>query len=214
MVLCNMAYYSYPILRPFNSLLKRSYDLLFALSLLFFFWPVILIAWFIASLETRSNGFFFQVRVGRQARLFRVIKIRTMHPSSNTSTVSISGDSRITISGRFFRRLKIDELPQLFNVIFGDMSMVGPRPDVPGFADRLVGVNRDILLLKPGITGPASLAYSNEEDLLASVSDPELYNASVIWPHKVELNLSYLRHWSPFLDLRLLFQTVFNTNFS
>ncbi|WP_299315579.1 sugar transferase, partial [uncultured Halomonas sp.] len=148
-------------------------------------------------------------RVGQHGRRFRVVKIRTMRPSAEvTTTVTTGRDPRITSIGRFLRRTKIDELPQLFNVLLGQMSFVGPRPDVPGFADRLEGEERAMLSLKPGITGPATLAYRHEEVLLTEQDDPERYNREVIWPDKVRLNLEYIRRWSLLGDIRYIWQTV------
>ncbi len=122
--------------------------------------------------------------------------------------VTTSNDRRITKSGAFFRRTKIDELPQLFNVLIGDMSFVGPRPDVPGYADRLEGEARAILELRPGITGPASLKYKNEEEILAQQKDPKMYNDTVIWPDKVAINLEYIQNWSFKKDMEYIFQTI------
>ncbi|MGM0564431.1 MAG: sugar transferase [Pseudomonadota bacterium] len=196
-------------LSPFQAFLKRSFDCLVALLGLLAVWWLILLAWLGASWDTRSNGFFVQERVGRGGRLFRVVKIKTMRPSRElTSTVTASGDPRITPLGRFFRKTKIDELPQLWNVLLGHMSFVGPRPDVPGFADRLEGEERAMLNIRPGITGPATLKYRDEEALLASVDDPEAYNREVIWPDKVQINLGYIRHWSLWRDLRYILETV------
>lgn len=171
--------------------------------------PVIAVAWIVATLETGENGFFLQERVGKDGRLFRVVKIRTMReiPGHNSS-VTTATDRRITRSGRFFRRYKIDELPQLFNVLKGEMSFVGPRPDVPGFADRLEGEARRLLTLRPGITGPATLKYRNEEELLAKQNDPERFNREVIWPDKVRINLEYMEHWSLKKDLKILWRTL------
>ncbi|APX93253.1 sugar transferase [Halomonas sp. 1513] len=189
--------------------LKRSFDCLGAAGgLLLTFW-LIGLAWLLASLDTRQNGFFIQERVGQHGRRFSVVKIRTMRPSAEvTTTVTTGRDARITPIGRFLRRTKIDELPQLFNVLLGQMSFVGPRPDVPGFADRLEGEERAMLSLKPGITGPATLAYRHEEELLTKQADPERYNREVIWPDKVRLNLEYVRRWSLFGDIRYIWQTV------
>jgi len=117
-------------------------------------------------------------------------------------------DSRITKSGDFFRNMKIDELPQLFNVLFGTMSFVGPRPDVPGFADKLKGEDRIILSLRPGITGPASLKYRDEESLLAKQKDSERYNRNIIWPDKVEINKIYIKEWSLQKDIEYILKTV------
>lgn len=133
-----------------------------------------------------------------------------MHVSAkNRSSVTVAGSSDITFFGRFMRKFKIDELPQLFNVFIGKMSFVGPRPDVPGFADCLTGPDRRMLQLKPGITGPASIKYRNEESILASVDDPFLHNQYVIWPDKVRINIDYLDKCSLFYDLKLIFLTLF-----
>jgi lipopolysaccharide/colanic/teichoic acid biosynthesis glycosyltransferase len=152
---------------------------------------------------------FTQARVGRGGRLFLVRKFRTMYVRETLdSSVTVSGDSRMTPIGRWLRRLKVDELPQLWNVLVGEMSLVGPRPDVPGYADRLEGEDRRILELRPGITGPATLAYRNEEELLAGVDDPTRYNDEVIYPHKVRLNVAYLEHCSLLRDLGYILWTV------
>jgi lipopolysaccharide/colanic/teichoic acid biosynthesis glycosyltransferase len=151
---------------------------------------------------------FVQERIGREGRPFRLFKIKTMVNHRGGTTVTTASDARITRSGAFFRRTKIDELPQLINVLFGQMSLVGPRPDVPGFADQLTGEDREILQLRPGITGPASLKYRDEEALLAKQSDPEAYNREVIWPDKVAINRDYLHQWSLGHDIALLLATV------
>lgn len=190
-------------------LLKRSFDFAASfLGLLCVSW-LIAIAWLLATIDTGVNGFFTQPRVGRHGRLFKVVKIRTMRPNGESgSTVTTAEDPRVTRLGRFWRRTKIDELPQLFNVVVGQMSFVGPRPDVPGFADRLEGEDRIILELRPGITGPAALAYRNEEALLASVPEPERYNREVIYPDKVRINREYIQNWSFWRDLRYILQTL------
>ncbi|WP_415886970.1 sugar transferase [Neptuniibacter sp. QD37_6] len=189
---------------------KRAFDLLFAICGLLALWWLILIAWLAASYDTRSNGFFVQLRVGRNGKAFRVIKIKTMRPmASIDTTVTKLGDPRITALGAVFRRTKIDELPQLFNVLLGHMSFVGPRPDVPGFADNLKGEERAMLSIRPGITGPATLKYRNEEELLVEQDDPEGFNRDVIWPDKVKINLEYIRKWSLQRDLQYIMQTVF-----
>jgi len=179
-----------------------------AFGLAFTFW-IIVPAWVLASLDTHKNGFFTQERVGKDGRIFRVIKIRTMRevPGLN-STVTTGSDVRITRLGRFWRRSKIDELPQLINILKGDMSFVGPRPDVPGYADRLQGDDRIILSVRPGITGPATLKYRNEEYLLAEKNDPQKYNDQVLWPDKVRLNREYVEKWSFIKDLRYIWMTV------
>ena len=194
--------------------LKRSFDILFSLiGLLIFSW-VIIINWLIAAIETKSNGFFIQKRVGKGGSLFTLIKIKTMKQISGfDTTVTTKNDIRITKWGHFFRRTKLDELPSLWNVLKGDMSLVGPRPDVPGYADKLTGDNRRILQLRPGITGPATLKYANEEQLLANVDDPVKYNDEVIFPDKVRINLEYLDNWSLWLDIKIIIRTIFRTNY-
>lgn len=190
---------------------KRAFDLFFSAFGLGCLWWLILLAWFAASWETRSNGFFIQKRVGQNGKIFKVVKVKTMRPvASFDTTVTRADDPRITALGAFFRRTKIDELPQLWNVFWGDMSFVGPRPDVPGFADKLQGEERAMLAIRPGITGPATLKYRNEEELLAGQSDPEAYNREVIWPDKVRINLEYIRDWSLRRDIQYILETVFH----
>ena len=151
---------------------------------------------------------FRQERVGQYGKLFTVYKFRTMTASQNGSSVSVAGESRITPLGAKLRKYKIDELPELWNVLKGDMSFVGPRPDVPGYADNLEGDDREILRLKPGITGPASLKYRNEEELLAMVEDPQEYNDRVIYPDKVRINRYYLHNYSFLKDMQMIICTV------
>ena len=157
--------------------------------------------------------FFLQKRVGMKGRTFTMYKFRSMTVNSYGSFVTVAGDSRITPLGAFLRKYKLDELPELWNVLIGDMSFVGPRPDVPGYADQLRGENRKILQLRPGITGPSTLKYANEEKLLSSVSDPERYNQEVIFPDKVRINLDYLEHHSFLVDLKILMKTIFRKNY-
>lgn len=196
-------------LSKYQEIQKRTFDVFCALCGLVALWWLILISWVVASIDTRSNGFFIQKRVGKNGKIFKVIKIKTMRPiASFDTTVTKRGDPRITRFGAFFRRTKIDELPQLFNVLLGQMSFVGPRPDVIGFADKLDGEERAMLTIRPGITGPATLKYRNEEELLAEQNDPEAYNREVIWPDKVKINLEYIRSWSLKNDLQYILQTV------
>ena len=198
-------------LGTFRAFQKRAFDLVFAVRGLLAVWWLILLAWVAASIDTRSNGFFIQKRVGRHGKIFRVVKMKTMRPvTSFETTVTRRGDPRITPLGAFFRRTKIDEPPQLWNVLLGDMSFVGPRPDVPGFADKLEGEEKAMLSIRPGITGPATLKYRNEEELLAGQSDPEAYNREVIWPDKVRINLEYIRDWSLRRDIQYILETVFH----
>ncbi|MGM9704486.1 MAG: sugar transferase [Prevotella sp.] len=151
---------------------------------------------------------FSQKRVGRDGRLFTMYKFRSMTVNHSGSSVSVAGESRITPFGAKLRRYKLDELPELWNVLKGDMSFVGPRPDVPGYADMLTGEDREVLRLRPGITGPASMKYRDEEELLARQADPQRYNDEVIFPDKVRINLYYLHHYSFLKDIRMIFCTV------
>ena len=151
---------------------------------------------------------FKQQRIGKDGRLFTMYKFRSMTVGYGGSSVSVAGESRITPLGAFLRKYKFDELPELWNVFVGDMSFVGPRPDVPGYADNLKGDDMLILKSRPGITGPASLKYRNEETILAGVSDPEKYNDEVIFPDKVRINLYYYRHPSFLKDLQMIICTV------
>jgi lipopolysaccharide/colanic/teichoic acid biosynthesis glycosyltransferase len=189
---------------------KRIFDFSFSLLGLLFLWWLILIAAFFAWIDTRQNGFFTQARVGQFGKVFKVLKIRTMKPSTNIkTTVTTSNDSRITGLGKFFRKTKIDELPQLINVLLGQMSFVGPRPDVPGFADKLLHDEKLILEIKPGITGPATLLYRNEEEILASVDNPEKYNMDVMYPDKVRINLEYINNYTLMRDVKYIVSTIF-----
>jgi lipopolysaccharide/colanic/teichoic acid biosynthesis glycosyltransferase len=188
---------------------KRLLDVVVSGALLAATSPVLLVGWVAATVETRQNGLFRQVRIGRDGTPFEVMKLRTMRAVDGVdTTVTTRYDVRITRSGAWMRRLKIDELPQLVNVLRGEMSLVGPRPDVPGFADRLAGPDRVILTVRPGITGPAALAYRHEEAILAEVPDPERYNREVIWPDKVRINREYVEHYRLRTDLTWLVRTL------
>jgi len=175
---------------------------------------------FIAVLIICDSGFpvfFIQKRVGQFGELFNIIKFRTMinmeYNSTNNSTITILNDKRITRFGKYIRRWKLDELPTLINVLLGQMSLVGPRPDVPGYIDGLKGDDKRVLLMKPGITGLATLKYANEEKILASVIDPEKYNDEIIFPDKVSINLDYMDNWSLLLDIKIILRTVFRNNY-
>jgi len=196
-------------LSKFNAILKRCFDIILASLGILLTWWIIIIAFIIATIDTKQNGFFIQKRVGQNGKPFRLIKIRTMKtiPGLDT-TVTTSTDPRITAIGKWLRKFKIDELPQLFNVLVGDMSFVGPRPDVPGFADCLEGDDRIILSVRPGITGPATIKYKKEEELLRSCPDPERYNREVIFPDKVRINREYIENYSFLLDIKYIFLTI------
>jgi lipopolysaccharide/colanic/teichoic acid biosynthesis glycosyltransferase len=192
---------------------KRSFDIAFSLAGLIFLFPIIISAWMIACIVTKKNGFFIQDRVGQEGAIFRVIKIRTMKiDESISTTVTQKADPRITAIGIFFRKTKVDELPQLWNVLKGDMSFVGPRPDVVGYADKLKGEDRKILSIRPGITGPAQLAYKNEENILALHKNPIKYNDEIIWPHKIRINLDYVSNYSFKNDIYLIMKTIIGRN--
>lgn len=192
-----------------NRFIKRSFDLAGSLGGLLLLWWLIFIALILATLDTHKLGIFIQTRVGKNGDTFNVIKIRSMRdmPTINTS-VTRENDPRITQLGHFWRKTKIDELPQLINVLFGHMSFVGPRPDVPGFADQLQGAERLILSVRPGITGPATLFFRNEEKLLAEQDNPEVYNKEIIWPEKIRLNQEYINNYTFSQDLKYIYQTI------
>lgn len=172
--------------------------------------PVMLIVAILIRTKMPSGPVIFkQKRVGQYGKLFTVYKFRSMEVAGEGKTsIASNEEERITPLGKKLRRYKLDELPELWNVLKGDMSFVGPRPDVPGYADKLTGNDRNILKLKPGITGPASLKYRQEEDLLNSVDNPQEYNDKVIYPDKVRLNLYYLEHYSFTKDIEMIVCTV------
>jgi lipopolysaccharide/colanic/teichoic acid biosynthesis glycosyltransferase len=189
-------------------ILKYIFDRVTAFAGLMFLWPVMLIVAVLIKIRMPGPIFFVQQRVGRNGQLFDCHKFRTMTVGHHGSSISVAGEARITPLGATLRKYKIDELPELWDVLIGNMSFVGPRPDVPGYADRLQGEDRIILSLRPGITGPATLKYRNEEELLATVSNPQKYNDEIIYPDKVRLNRYYAEHYSFADDIRLIFCTV------
>jgi len=192
-----------------NHTTKRIFDITLSLLCLLFLWWIIFFAWIVVSIQSRSNGMFVQKRVGKSAKIFNIYKIKTMiNDPQNISTITTIRDTRITKVGSFLRRYKIDELPQLVNILKGDMSFVGPRPDVPGYADMLRGDDAIVLSIRPGITGPATLKYHNEEEILSKQKNPKLYNDSVIWPDKVEINKEYIYNWSLKGDVIYLIKTI------
>lgn len=189
--------------------IKWLFDRIVSFIGLLFLWPVLLaVALMIRRKMPGGPVLFTQKRVGQFGRLFTMYKFRSMNVHHSGSSVSVAGESRITPLGAKLRKYKLDELPELWNVLIGDMSFVGPRPDVPGYADQLKGDDREILKLKPGITGPASLKYRDEEEILASVVDPQKYNDEVIYPDKIRINRYYLNHYSFLKDLQMIFCTV------
>lgn len=189
--------------------LKWIFDRVVSFVGLLMLWPVMLVVAVLIRRKMPGGPVIFtQKRVGQGGKLFTMYKFRSMTVAHSGSSVSVAGESRITPLGAKLRRYKLDELPELWNVLVGDMSFVGPRPDVPGYADQLKGEDRDILKLKPGITGPASLKYRNEEELLAAVENPQEYNDTVIYPDKIRINLYYLNHYSFIKDIEMIFCTV------
>lgn len=203
--------------------LKWLFDRLVSLIGLLVLWPVLLVVAIMVKVKMPGGpAFFVQKRVGKGGRLFNCHKFRTMTVKHNGSTVSVAGDSRITPFGAKLRHYKLDELPGLWDVLIGNMSFVGPRPDVPGYADKLTGDDRDVLKLRPGITGPATLKYRLEDEMISDYvakcqaegdSRPmqEIateYNDKVIYPDKVRINCYYYRHYSFFKDIEMIVATV------
>ena len=190
--------------------IKYIFDRLAALFGLLLIWPILLVVAVLIRIQMPVGPVLFvQERIGKDGKLFRCHKFRTMVTGHQGSSVSVAGESRITPLGAKLRKYKLDELPELWDVLIGKMSFVGPRPDVPGYADKLQGEDRIVLSLRPGITGPATLKYRNEEELLATVSNPQQYNDEVIYPDKVRINRYYAEHISPANDLQIIFCTVF-----
>ncbi|MDE5678740.1 sugar transferase [Phocaeicola sp.] len=188
---------------------KSIFDRIASLFGLLFLSPILLVVAILIRVKMPGGPVVFkQKRVGRHGKLFTMYKFRSMTVSHSGSSVSVKGESRITPLGAKLRKYKLDELPELWNVLIGDMSFVGPRPDVPGYADKLEGDDRRMLLLKPGITGPASLKYRNEEELLAEQENPQKYNDEVLFPDKVRINIEYLDHWSFWNDIKIIVYTV------
>lgn len=204
-------------------ILKWTFDRVVAFVGLCFLWPVLLIVAIMVKIKMPDgSAFFVQKRVGLNGKLFNCHKFRTMTVNHNGSTVSVAGDSRITPFGAKLRHYKLDELPSLWDVLIGNMSFVGPRPDVPGYADKLVGDDREVLKLRPGITGPATLKYRLEDEMIAKyvaesqatgdTRDSQViaveYNDTVIYPDKVRLNKYYYEHYSFWKDIEMIFATV------
>ena len=177
---------------------KRLFDILFASCSLLLVGGLLLLCLLVASIDTNSFGLFRQNRIGQHGKRFKILKIKSLHDTTK----------KISRLGRFLRASKLDELPQLLNILVGQMSVVGPRPDLPGYADVLEGNERQLLTLKPGLTGLASLKYRNEEQLLATQQNPQNYNDTIIWPDKVRINNWYVTHRTFAMDLRILFHTV------
>ena len=186
---------------------KRAFDVVLVLILLPFIGVPIFILVGIATIDTKKYGVFSQLRVGQHGKLFKIYKIRTLKEEEHKLGHL---EKSATALGKYLRRTRLDELPQLFNVLVGDMSFVGPRPDVQGFADELQGGDRIILKVKPGITGEATLKYKNEERVLERQKDPDHYNRTIIWVDKVKINKNYVMNYSFYLDLKLIFKSTIN----
>ncbi|WP_396211717.1 sugar transferase [Flavobacterium sp.] len=180
-------------------MIKTLFDTLFSILLLLTLGILIIIILLLASIDTGSFGFFFQDRVGQYGKIFKIIKIKTLHLKTG----------EISTFGKFLRKSKFDELPQLINILFGQMSFVGPRPDIKGYYDKLEGDEQKILLLKPGLTSLASIKYSNEDEILKKQFNPLKYNDEVIFPDKVKMNLDYYYNHSFFIDLKIILKTIF-----
>jgi lipopolysaccharide/colanic/teichoic acid biosynthesis glycosyltransferase len=189
-------------------IIKKIFDLSISIIILpFVIIPLILLL-LLASFSTGKNGLFVQNRIGLHGNSFRLYKIRTLKGANHPDINAIKENE--TRLGRWLRKTKLDELPQIFNVLKGDMSWVGPRPDIAGYADQLTGEDRIILKIKPGITGPATLKYKNEDALLLKQNNPLQYNDTVIWPDKVKINKAYVAQWSLGKDIKYLWTSVFN----
>lgn len=195
------------MITPAQLQVKRIFDFSLALVLLPLVFIPLVVLLLGAAIDVGNFGWFRQLRVGQDGQLFYMFKLRTLKAGKHSLGAL---DDHASTYGRFLRRRKLDELPQLFNVLLGDMSFVGPRPDVQGFADVLTGDDRVILKVKPGVTGPATLKYKNEEEILAMQSNPESYNRTIIWPDKVEINKKYVYNWSFYLDLNYILQSLIN----
>ena len=195
-------------------MIKRIFDFSSSLLGLVILFPLLILISFAIKIGSSGPILFSQKRVGKDGKQFILIKFRSMminQQSNNTATAK--GDDRITTIGVLLRKYKLDELPELWNVLKGEMSLVGPRPDVPGYADNLKGEDRRILKLRPGITGMASLKYANEESILSEQDNPQKYNDEVIFPDKVKVNLEYYENQSLWLDIKIIFATIFRTSY-
>lgn len=187
---------------------KFLFDYFLAIIILPILLPLIIILIIISTIDTGEFGLFSQNRVGKDGKLFSIYKIRSMK-GSYASDITTTASHNITKLGQILRNYKLDELPQVFNILLNQMSFVGPRPDVSGYADELKGDDRIILTIKPGITGPAQLAYKDEEIILSQQGNPTEYNDQIIWPHKVQINKAYIKNWSFTSDLKYIIQTIF-----
>lgn len=190
-------------------LVKTLFDYVLAILLFPVLLPILFILILISTVDTGQFGLFSQIRIGKNAVQFPIFKIRSMKGAAYETDITTEKTHKITRFGKFIRKSKLDETPQILNILLGQMSFVGPRPDVPGYADLLEDKDRIILTVKPGITGPAQLAFKNEEEILNQVENPLIYNDEVLWPEKVQINRSYVENWSFSKDLNYLVQTIF-----
>ena len=194
--------------------MKVIFDYFFAIVGLFISLPLLITISILIKLTSKGPIFYTQKRVGREGKIFTIIKFRSMTTThKDNNTITIGGDIRITKFGKIIRRFKLDELPELLNILKGEMSFVGPRPDLPGYADKLKDENRKILALKPGITSQASLKYANEEEILANEDNPINYNNEVIYPDKIKMNLDYYYNHNLWIDIKIIFATIFRTSY-
>lgn len=187
---------------------KRILDITGSFMGLMILFPFLFVIALFIKLNMHGPVLFHQYRVGRNGKLFNMVKFRSMKLGHHGCTVTIKGESRITPLGAFIRKYKLDELPELWNVLTGDMSLVGPRPHVPGYNDMLAGNDRLILTIRPGITGLASLKYAKEEEILALQKDPVTYHKEILFPDKVRINIHYIHHWSLGLDFKIIIFTI------
>ncbi len=196
--------------RKVQLIFKRAMDVVISGGALLVLWPALLLVAVAIKIDDPGPVFYRQVRVGRNGKEFRIFKFRTMVVDADKKglQITVGRDSRITRMGAFLRKTKLDELAQLINVFVGDMSFVGPRPEVPKYVKLYTPCQRQVLLVRPGITDYASIAYRNENDLLAASDDPEKMYVDVVMPDKIELNMKYLREISPIADLKLIFGTI------
>lgn len=194
--------------RKLQGIVRRAFDLSVAVPVIVLSSPVVVLLVIAATIDTKAWGLFVQKRIGRGGREFHLLKIRTMYVSADRSSTTKTNDARITTLGQVLRKYKLDELPQFANVVRGDMSLIGARPDVPGFADRLIGDDRELLQMRPGVTGPSSLLFRDEAQLLDQFDDQDHASASILWPAKVRINRAYQQNATANDDLQILDMTL------